>query len=54
MAMQITPATSWIQGASGDPAAWAPTGATPAAGESPGGVAERFGWLAEAISLSPS
>jgi hypothetical protein len=56
MAMQITPATSWIQGASGDAEGWtletAPALAT--AVESPDEVAERSGWLAEAILWSPS
>ena len=56
MAMQITPDTSWIQGARGDAEGWtletAP--ALDPAGESLGEVAERSGWLAEAILWSPS
>jgi hypothetical protein len=52
MAMQITPATSCTQGASGDAEGCAleDTAALAAAGESPGEDAERSGWLAEAMS----
>jgi hypothetical protein len=53
MAMQITPATSWIHDASVDVEVWTLEVATAAVDVSPSEEAERSGRLAEGMLYSP-